>query len=64
VRTISHRELRNNSAEVLREVRAGATIEVIREAPDDGHSRGGIRCGETSKCEHVAANATGSTARA
>jgi prevent-host-death family protein len=28
VRTISHRELRNNSAEVLRAVRAGETIEV------------------------------------
>jgi prevent-host-death family protein len=28
VRTISHRELRNNSAEVLRAVRGGETIEV------------------------------------
>jgi prevent-host-death family protein len=28
VRTISHRELRNNSAEVLRAVSAGETIEV------------------------------------
>lgn len=28
MRTISHRELRNNSAEVLRAVRAGETIEV------------------------------------
>lgn len=28
MRTISHRELRNNSAEVLRAVAAGETIEV------------------------------------
>lgn len=28
MRTISHRELRNNSAEVLRAVRAGETIEM------------------------------------
>lgn len=28
MRTISHRELRNNSSEVLREVAAGETIEV------------------------------------